>query len=669
MKIENIKINHFGNLENRDIYLGEGFNVVYGKNESGKSTMLNYIKSMLYGISKKKNGKELSDYDKYNPWMKGDFSGKLKYQLDNGKIFEIFRDFKNKDLKIYNENLEEISKEFNIDKKEGVQFFYDQTKVDEIMFISTIVSMQQRVKIDRENQNIILQKIANLAGTGDDNISFKMALDKLNKKQVEQIGTDRTQEKPLNIIKRRMKELSLIIKDKKIAQEEKEKIQKEKDDILKRIHELETKNNIYAKINELNIKKSIEDEKINLKNKSKNENKRKIEELNTEKNKFINEQKKIDLRNENCSYVEKRRARNNGKIKQKHYLIRFVIIILFSVLLKVINIYSIKNALLDYFVYGMLVVSVFYFLISILKRNRKIKEEQLQEELEKKKLELEQEKNKNEKIRIEQQIENINEQIKNYQEEVSKQESEINQLQENIDQKIDITIENIKLENTFIDIDALLEMIDFKNVKSELSVIQNELNNARITLNTLEIQEKEILLKLEDMITLEEEQSALEEKLRELELQSEYISLTKNYLNKAYEKMKNMMTPKFTENLSRNVANISNGKYTKVTINDEEGIIVENQYGEYVSANYLSIGTIDQLYLSLRLSMIDELSNESMPIILDEAFAYYDDERLFNIIKFLVNQQEKNQIILFTCTKREQEILNKAGFQYNLVEL
>lgn len=98
--------------------------------------------------------------------------------------------------------------------------------------------------------------------------------------------------------------------------------------------------------------------------------------------------------------------------------------------------------------------------------------------------------------------------------------------------------------------------------------------------------------------------------------------------------MKNNITPKFTENLSYNISKISKGKYNKVTINDEKGLIVENEYGEYIPAELLSVGTIDQLYLSLRLSMIDDMTNETMPIILDEAFAYYDDDRLENILKF-----------------------------------
>ena len=56
-----------------------------------------------------------------------------------------------------------------------------------------------------------------------------------------------------------------------------------------------------------------------------------------------------------------------------------------------------------------------------------------------------------------------------------------------------------------------------------------------------------------------------------------------------------------------------------------------------------------------------------MPIILDEAFAYYDDERLANVLKFLINID--NQLIIFSCTNREKEILKKLNVKYNLIEL
>ena len=74
MFIKNIQINHFGKLENKNIELTNGINVVYGKNESGKSTLLKFITSIFYGINKNKNGKRISDYDKYMPWNGEEFS-------------------------------------------------------------------------------------------------------------------------------------------------------------------------------------------------------------------------------------------------------------------------------------------------------------------------------------------------------------------------------------------------------------------------------------------------------------------------------------------------------------------------------------------------------------------------------------------------------------------
>ena len=67
--------------------------------------------------------------------------------------------------------------------------------------------------------------------------------------------------------------------------------------------------------------------------------------------------------------------------------------------------------------------------------------------------------------------------------------------------------------------------------------------------------------------------------------------------------------------------------------------------------------------------MVKELCKESMPIILDEAFAYYDEERLENILKYLDTECKDNQIIIFTCTNRERQILDKENINYNLIDL
>ena len=252
MKINKLKINSYGKLKNKEIEFKNNINIVYGKNESGKSTLLKFIQNSFYGISKNKKGKEYSDFDKYSPWAEEEFSGKLEYELDNNEKYEIYRDFKKKNPKIFNEKKEDISKEFNIDKTKGNEFFTEQTKIDEDLFLSTILSNQQEVKLEKSEQNILIQKIANLVGTGEDNVSYKRAIDRINRRQLDEIGTERSREKPLNILNRKIE----------LLEEEKEELEKYKD--LK--YEIEeNKNNLMEEIlnyeNEFNFIQEIKKNK------------------------------------------------------------------------------------------------------------------------------------------------------------------------------------------------------------------------------------------------------------------------------------------------------------------------------------------------------------------------------------------------------------------------
>jgi len=144
------------------------------------------------------------------------------------------------------------------------------------------------------------------------------------------------------------------------------------------------------------------------------------------------------------------------------------------------------------------------------------------------------------------------------------------------------------------------------------------------------------------------------------------MNLAKEILIKSNEKMKNSVTPKFTEELSRTISEITEGKYNNVRLNDENGLVIELENGDYIPASRLSVGTIEQLYLSLRLAMVEELSNEKMPIILDEAFAYYDEERLKNILIYIAERFKEHQVIILTCTNREKEILDNLNISYGL---
>ena len=224
---------------------------------------MHFILNSLYGISKNKKGKEYSDFEKYKPWCGDDFSGKISYELDNNNKYEIFRDFKKKNPKIFNENMEDISKDFSVDKTSGSEFFYEQTKVDEDLFLSTLVVNQQEVKLHKQEQNVLIQKIANLVGTGEDNVSFKRAIDRLNRRQLDEVGTQKSREKPINLVSKNIENFEIERTEIEKYVDIKYEIDEKRNGLLDEINELDNENNFLQDLKLLNENEKIEKEKIN----------------------------------------------------------------------------------------------------------------------------------------------------------------------------------------------------------------------------------------------------------------------------------------------------------------------------------------------------------------------------------------------------------------------
>lgn len=621
MKINNLKINGFGKIENKEIKLSDNINLIYGENEAGKTTLLKFISGMFYGISKNKNKKEIPDYEKYKPWKAEEYSGKIEYVLDNKETFEVFRDFNKKNPKIY-KNSEDISKNFNIDKTRGNEFFYEQTNIDEQIFSSTTLIEQKEVVLDNSEQNILTQKIANLLLTGEENVSYKKTKDLLNKKQNEEVGSSRTVGRPLNVITEKIEKLMKEKESLAISDEKKEEIEIRQKNTKDKINEKEIKINLIKKINSKKIEENIEEEKIKINN----------EIINNEKIKINNLKNKIK---ENKIKINKK----NNKIN----IIILILLLIINLILFILRANKIINILL-------LVVTLAISGIIIIKKiktNKKINLKKIEEN----KYLLEKETAENNIKTIEEKINKIN------LEKIQKNELEKNQIKNEFKNKIDENEIDYLLSENKITINNILESLE------------GELSSLKIQLHTSEIDYNNILKKLEEKAKIEENlQGALYNKKEILKLEKE-INIARTALERAYDKMKKEITPKFTKSLSTIVDRVSDGKYNKINFIDGEGLIVELENGEYVNANKLSIGTIDQLYLSLRLSAMQEITKEKMPIILDETFAYYDNQRLKNILTYIDEELKENQVIIFTCSNREKEILEKKNIKFNYINI
>lgn len=646
MKINKIKINSYGKIKNKEIKLNNNLNIIYGKNESGKSTILNFIFNILYGTQKNKNGKEISDYEKYKPWDSDEFSGKITYELNNKNKYEIYREFNKKNPNIFNEQGEEISNKFNINKKNGNEFFTEQSGIDSKMFLATSISLQQEVKFGKDIKSMLLQKISNMLGTGQDNISYKETMERLNKIQLEKIGTERTKGRPINVLKEKYEENQEKINQLKIEQNLKEENQKKINELKKEINENKNKINLFLDIKNIFNKNEINNEKIKIKEKI-------IQENNNNKN-IIN--KNIDFENNNYNKIKNNKLIENKKQFKNKTIKKYNIIFLLLILINLIWIFLIKNNSIKYLIIFTIPIYLIIYYLKINKINKKIKE-------------LEKQNNNN---------------IENNENEINKLKNQLNLLNNNseimqkeIEQEKNkniylLNIEKQKLFNKYSDIfyiEEINEIFNENNIEKKINILQTIIENSNNELTKLEIKQEEFEEQLGEVIRLEEEQEILGKQLDELKENNDAIELVKETIGIAYEKLKENINPEFNKKLSENISKITNGKYNNILFNDEQGLIVELPNGNYVSADRLSIGTIDQIYLSLRLAIIEEISNEKLPIILDEAFAYFDDIRLENIILFLSKEFKDRQIIIFTCTTREVKVLQNNNIEFNFIEL
>lgn len=647
MKINKLKINSYGKLKEKEINLENGINLIYGENEAGKSTLIKFIINSFYGISKNKKGKEFSDYEKYKPWTGEEFSGKINYELDNKEKYELFRDFNKKNPKIFNEVKEDISDKFNIDKSLGNQFFYEQTKVDENLFLSTVVSNQQEVKLGKTEQSILIQKIANLVGTGDDNTSFRIAMDRINRRQLDEVGTARSREKPINIVEKKMSELEQEKNELEKYENSQYEIEKNILNKKEEISDLELEMQMYKDIKNVLENLKGEQEKINLQKQLKNNNLTKINEYDFNIDKIQEENKNLIL-----EFSE------NKKIKNEKNEFKFFISIFILVLINILQFIFLKNIIAKISIFCILSIIILISILAYFHRKKQKAENAKKYNEKKKKVEI-----------IKEKINLIENEIKNLEKENNNIEKNIKEIEEKIENEKRKKLDFIYIKYHKNISEEFLNIKTIDQIQFKIQLLQEKISNAKLDLHKFDFDKNNIEPQLDRLADIEEEYEIQKQKKEQLEKLNISFELAKKVLNNCYEKMKSTVTPKFTQNLSQNISDITEGKYKNVNFNEQSGLVVETEKGDYVSASQLSVGTIEQLYLSLRLSMIKDLSTENLPIILDEAFAYFDDERLKNFLITISKKYKNNQILIFTCTDREQTILEGCGIEYNFISL
>lgn len=620
MKILSLHIDGFGKLHDRDISFEDGINVVYGKNEAGKSTLHTFIKGMLFGLERQRGRAARGDtYSKYEPWQgSGTYEGWLRLESE-GQIYRIQRRFhkRSKELVIVNETQGR--------EAEPTKALLDQLRcgLSETAYDNTISIGQLKCATDGGMVAELRNYIANLNTSGSIalNITKATAYLKTQRRELEsQLVAEaaRSYTGLLGEILKAEQEISapeyanhlIACRTKKSEVRRRlEESQKEKEGLLEKT----------AKGRQILLNSHFTGQ----------------ESVQS----YLNDTRKLYSEYEMSLAASSRKSRTAWAV-----LMLIITLVCGTIAVSCFASPQLIRSLIRLPLHmaaaggvaGCLALAALIGAIVPLDKSRRFKKELdtnthlLQEifawhmgdssisqeamaALEGKMAEF---------LRLGKAVEQSEHTLEQLSGEISQLQSKEEvcsgeiEAQQRIQWELDQKLEHLA--------DCRMRAEALKCVLEENERIQNELNAIELAQDTM---------------------TALSTSIRDS------FGL---YLNKTASEL---------------ISGITGGIYTSMSI-DENLDVFMNTPGKLVPIEQVSSGTMDQVYLAVRLAAARLVQNggDSMPLIFDDSFVLYDDDRLKTALKWLLKAYD-SQIIIFTCHQREAQLLTANQLRYHMVSI
>lgn len=182
----------------------------------------------------------------------------------------------------------------------------------------------------------------------------------------------------------------------------------------------------------------------------------------------------------------------------------------------------------------------------------------------------------------------------------------------------------------------------------------------------------ELEKKLEHLAELKDQASALRQIIAENDRIREEIAaieLAQETIKELSMSIRDSFGLYLNKTASELISGITGGLYTSMSIDENLGAFL-NTRRKLIPLEQVSSGTADQIYLALRLAAARFIQNgtDSMPLIFDDSFVLYDDDRLRQALRWL-SEAYKGQIIIFTCHRRELDILKEEEIKHHVVTI
>ncbi len=213
-------------------------------------------------------------------------------------------------------------------------------------------------------------------------------------------------------------------------------------------------------------------------------------------------------------------------------------------------------------------------------------------------------------------------------------------------------------------IDDTLDYSDPSTIDESLTTLKTlseKLNNKRITIERLasDIKNQETMYRPLEVI--DHDIAETKAKLTKLDHKKAVINKAIDMIQTSAQTIEENFAPIISEHIKSYLSTFTLNRYQDIKVSKQLTFkVYDTRYQSLESKTHFSEGTKDQVYFAMRLGILDALKHASMPLLLDDAFANFDAERLKSALETLSTMTKNRQILLFTCHQREERYLKEA---------
>lgn len=211
--------------------------------------------------------------------------------------------------------------------------------------------------------------------------------------------------------------------------------------------------------------------------------------------------------------------------------------------------------------------------------------------------------------------------------------------------------------------------LDENDVERRLREAEDTRRELEGKLTDLEIRIRSSGVSLDSRADLEGELESMEDERTALTERYDILDRAYRAVEEAYGNMRRSFAPSVRESAGRLLDSISGGKYNRIFLSEDFEVGVEI-CGTQRAAGYLSSGTSDAVYVALRLALIENIFEGSVPFFMDETLSQLDDTRASGILGLISEYVARgNQCVLLTCHSREAKLCDELELEYSKTTL